>query len=176
MADLWQFREFDPLIGNVPGYTVFADDLNRIATRARSLLKFRSLGQIQFAAETVDWMIENYIREIKKPEEILRLRSVIEQAWQSKDEDGRISDDQEYDDAARFFHIEDCGAEEMTLSFVEDREYELIAQITDKTNVVEALKDCIGWYDLDDDADFPNGQSYEYFAVLALYLIGDALH
>jgi hypothetical protein len=167
-----QFDEFDPLNGSVLSYPI---DLSRIANRARSLLKSRSLVQIQSAANTADWMIENYIRDVKQPEEILRLRSIVEQGWQCKHEDNFISDDSEYHDAERFFHFEDHGRGEGAFDFIEDMEYELITQITDKTNEVEALKECIGWYDLNDDAAFPNGQSYEYFAVLSLWLIGDTL-
>jgi hypothetical protein len=37
------------------------------------------------------------------------------------------------------------------------------------------LKECIGWYFLDDDAEFPKGREFEYFAVLALWLVADVL-
>ena len=46
---------------------------------------------------------------------------------------------------------------------------------SDNTSKLNALKECIGNYSLDDDKDFSNGQEFEYFAVLALMQVGECL-
>ncbi len=45
----------------------------------------------------------------------------------------------------------------------------------ENTTALEALKEAIGNYVLDDDAEFPRGHEFEYFAVLALWLVADAI-
>ena len=46
----------------------------------------------------------------------------------------------------------------------------------DNTSVIDALKAGIIGYVLDDDSAFPNAHEYEYFAVLALWLVVDAVN
>lgn len=41
---------------------------------------------------------------------------------------------------------------------------------------LEVLKECIGAYVIEDDSDFPMGREFEYFAVLALWKVADAVH
>lgn len=40
---------------------------------------------------------------------------------------------------------------------------------------LDVMRECIHWYALEDDREFQNGQAFEYFAVLALWLVADTI-
>jgi len=54
-------------------------------------------------------------------------------------------------------------------------DYVPINTMGDGPNDVEILKDGINWYVLGDDEEFPDGEESEYFAVLALSYLAEAL-
>lgn len=47
--------------------------------------------------------------------------------------------------------------------------------IVDEDDYMYAFKQCYKQYTLNDDPEFPDGSDYEYFAVLALWLVADAV-
>jgi hypothetical protein len=108
-----QFDRFDPMTGDAPDAPFGL--LPTIVARARKLLASRSRKQIVSAAQTADWLIDEY-------------------------------------NSARGDGNHATGS------------------------AVDALKGCIGDYVLGDDPDFPNGREFEYFAVLALWKVADAIH
>ena len=54
---MFSFKEFNPLLDEVPSYPI---PLERIAYRARLLLKFRTIEQITQLVDYMEWMIEDH--------------------------------------------------------------------------------------------------------------------
>jgi hypothetical protein len=113
-------QDFDPLQGELDGQLthVFGDQL----TRARNLLKGRSLAEFYNALDALDWML----REGSGP----HLRNTL------------------------------AEADAFGISF---------------TSRVKALKAYRELFDIQDQAQFPNAHWYEYFAVLSIAYVLEAL-
>lgn len=152
-----QFDEFDPQTGVAPDHPF--SHLPAIVSRARALLENRTRDEIDSAAHNADFFIEEYFR-IEKDNYIRRLL--------------------------------DHGGRELGYLQEEERNEAGIRRLLDNwpseadeppphiptpenTSEVTALKVSIEWYTLDDDDDFPGGHEFEYFAVLALWLVADAM-
>lgn len=152
-----QFDErFDSLTGVAPDHPFRS--LPGIVERARALLSNRNRQQIVSASQSIDWFIQEYFRE-KKERFIRRLVDHGGPELAYLPEDRR----------------DESGIRELFDSWPGDAD-DRRPNISDGENTTElaALKECIGGYNLD-DAEFPNGQEFEYFAVLALRLISDAI-
>jgi hypothetical protein len=131
------------LSGTVPRYPF--SWLPSIIARARDLLRSRSNDQIEDAALSIDWAIEDCFRELKE-REIGRLR----QAAGDRGEDVSVFD--------------------LTL---DADDLDLPTRHT--TSQVDALKECIDLWDDIGGEGFPNAQRHEFFAVLSLSLVGGAV-
>lgn len=169
-----QFKKFNPKSGDAPRHPF--SYLPEIASRARALLKTRTADQIEDAASGIDWAIDEYFRSLKE-EEISRLKNEVESIRRWKDG----SDDTDFEAAAKFFDwIVDSPESEFSTEdghwvFNDQMEDELDIQTAGNTSEVEALKNCIDWWDDIGGADFPNGKTEELFAVLSLWLLADAI-
>ena len=92
-----------------------------------------------------------------------------------------MSDDAAIDDAAKFFDWvvdnpeSEFNTEEGHWVFNDRMEDELDIQTAGNTSEVDALKNCIDWWDDIGGADFPNGKPEELFAALSLWLLADAI-
>lgn len=141
------FRAMDPLEGRVPSYPFSL--LPTIVARARRLLAGRTREQIFSATRSIDWLIDEHFRR--------ELETAVEEAIGQ-------------------------GGPDLDQMSNEDRSQAAIQRIARRISMaadssaspesagmmgVDALRARIGSYTLDDD-DFPNGQEFEYFAVLAL--------
>ena len=153
-----QFDEFDPLTGAPPHYPL--SHLPTIVKRARALLTGRTRDEIVSAAHTADFLIEEYFTGEKDN----YVRRVLETGgWEL----GYLP----------YEARNEAGVRELLdnwLSEAADPAPDI--PTSENTSEVDALKECIGNYVLDDDADFPRACEYEYFAVLALWLVADAMH
>jgi hypothetical protein len=162
-----QFETFDPVLGNVPSYPFSM--LPEMASRARLLLKERTKDQIISAANGIDWAICEYFRTVKE-EEIERLREELTKPrrWKRSDEED------EWHYARKFFNfIGDDEYEEWVFNL--DTEDELDIPTEQNTSEVDALKNCINWWDDIGGNEFPDEKPYELFAVLSLWLLADSL-
>ncbi len=153
-----QFDEFDPLNGLVPTFPF--PNLPSIVERARRLLKNRTRDEIVNAARSTDFFIEEYFRN-EKDDFIQRLldrggRELGYLPYESRNEAGVLE------------LLDNWPSE------IDDPPPDIPSP--ENTSEIEALKECIGRYSLDDDPEFPNGREHEYFAVLALWLVADAMH
>lgn len=153
-----QFDEFDPLTGTPPDYPL--SHLPTIVKRARALLRGRTRDEIVSAAHTVDFFIEEYFTGEKDN----YIRRVLETGgWEL----GYLPYEARNEAGVRAL-LDDWPSE------ADDPPPDI--PTSENTSEVDALKECIGIYVLDDDADFPRAREYEYFAVLALWLVADAVH
>lgn len=152
-----QFDEFDPLSGVPPSYPF--SNLPSIVERARKLLAGRTRDQIIGAAQTADFFIEEYFASEKDN----YVRRVLETGgWEL----GYLPCE---------FRNE-AGVRELLDNWPSEADHPPpYIPTSENTSEVDALKECIGNYVLDDEADFPKGREYEYFAVLALWLVADAM-
>lgn len=167
-----QFEDFDPLTGSLPSspFSYMPD----IAWRARALLKSYTAKQISWIAEDIDWAIEEYFRDVKK-EEIDRLQRdlICLQKWKSDEWDEE--DEAEYQKIKKFFHWKG-DQENGAWVFNKDFEDELDIPTADSASEVDALKECISYLNqLDGEDELPKIKPFEYFAVLSLWLLADAL-
>ena len=153
-----QFETFNPLNGNVPTYPFSI--LPSIAFRARTLLKSRAKEQIIDAAHGIDWAIDEYFSEIKQ-EEISRLKHELDPSGEEFE---------------KYFEWDGGTVANGKWIFKDSNQDELDIVTAENTTEVDALKNCIGWWDDIGGEDFLQGKSYELFAVLALWLLADALH
>jgi hypothetical protein len=175
-----QFDTFDPVDGFVPGWPF--GSLPDIAKRARKLLakKRRTREQIVGGARIADFFIDEwYIRA--REAEIERLRDTIasfKKCDLDADDPEYIDAQREYIDAQRFFVQEVNAASRESLLFNKEMEYELADRVSERTSEVEALKDGVEGWTLDDETqqEFPEGGEHEYLAILALRLVADAIH
>lgn len=151
-----QFDEFDPLEGVAPSSPF--SHLPDIVERARRLLKNRTREEIISAARSIDFFIEEYF-VISKSDYIQHLLDT------GGYELGYLA----YEDRT------EAGVRELLdnwPSWIEDSPPDI--PTSENTSELEALVECIGNYKLD-DTDFPDSQEFEYFAVLALWLVADAI-
>lgn len=144
-----QFKNFDPLTGQVP-YWPFGK-LSGVAWSARNLLRNRSKDQIEQIANTASDSIDEYFRQAKD-EEIARLQNDQEWEFLEVDEDGNVR------------------------GLNSDRENELEFPTSDNTSDLDALTESVGtWSNIFDDGS-PDPEDYEYFAAMALWKVADAIY
>lgn len=144
-----QFKNFDPLTGQVP-YWPFGK-LSGVAWRARNLLRNRTKDQIEQIANTASDSIDEYFRQAKD-EEIARLQNDQEWEFLEVDEDGNVR------------------------GLNSDRENELEFPTSDNTSDLDALAESVGtWSNIFDDGS-PDPEDYEYFAAMALWKLADAIY
>lgn len=152
-----QFETFNPLTGDVPDHLF--SSLPSIAWRARALLASRTEAQIDSLAKELDWVIEEYFRELRE-NEILRLEGEL------------FGDDERFE---TFFEWDGGSRAKGSWFFKDSMESELNIPTAENTSEVEALKDCLDdWSDIGGD-EFPNCKAYESFAALSLWLLADAI-
>lgn len=169
-----QFKKFNPKSGDAPRHPF--SDLPTIASRARALLETRTAEQIEDAASGIDWAIDEYFCSLKD-EEIARLKRELNSPRRWK----HMSDDTGFEDAAKFFDwVVDSPENEFSPEdgrwvFNDRMERDLVQSISENTSEVDALKNCIDWWDDIGGDDFPSGKNEELFAVLSLWLLADAI-
>jgi hypothetical protein len=166
-----EIDRFDLKAGKVPSYPFFV--LPDIAARARRLLSPRSAEQIASAANSIDWVITEFFKA-NKEQEIERLRDVLTRTYNWR----RITSDEEagYREATRFFdwHADwECG--DGTWEFNQDLESDLLTLMAKKMGKVNALIECIDWWDDIGGEGFPDASPAEVFAVLSLSLLSEAI-
>ncbi|MDE2309982.1 MAG: hypothetical protein KGL01_04035 [Betaproteobacteria bacterium] len=152
-----QFDEFDPLTGVAPDHPF--SHLQSIVTRARQLLKNRTRDEIVSAAHNADWFIDEYFKS-EKDDYIRRL--LDRGGWELE----YLPEAQRNKEGIRWL-LDNWPSE------ADDPPPHI--PTPENTSELDALKECIGWYVLDDDAEFQKGREFEYFAVLALWLVADAM-
>jgi len=164
-----QFEDFDPLTGKVPYHPFY--HLPDIAWRARALLKSYTSKQISTLAENIDWAIGEYFNQVIE-DEISRLYDQLNEPRRYKYED-----EAPYLNAQYFFYwegdySEGCGSWIFDRSKVDD----LDVPTSHNTSEVEALKECLDYLEQIEDDELPNKKTYEYFAVLSLWLLAEAVN
>jgi len=156
MSFFRQFKNFDPVTGEVPDYPFSLMPV--IAARSRRLLKGRTRDQIVSAAGTADWMIGEYFRDTKEEYIGEALRRQLHPVWNMLPKDQRTE--------ASLRQLLDSP------SHGDDGPPNLPTR--ENTSELEALKESIDWYLLDNDEDFPSARAFEFFAVFALWQLADA--
>lgn len=151
------FSGFDPMVGMPHCWRL---DLEPLIRRARALLKGRSRDQVHAAAASIDWMINEYFAECEE-QEIRKQSKLNGILWDlipvgAEPTEGAIR--------LLFKH-----------GLTSDARARLDYATAENTSELTALQACIASYSIASDDDFPDAHAYEYFAVLALQLIGDAL-
>ncbi|SEL63966.1 hypothetical protein [Nitrosovibrio tenuis] len=156
MSYFRQFDNFDPYNGEVQSYPF--DLLPAIATRARNLLS-KPREQLIQIAETADWIVEEYFHNAREKyfHELL-----TEGGWELQEvpEEGRTE--------AAIRKFMENGFPGIT------NDPGSLFDNAGNTSVVTALKAAISNYSLD-GSDLAGTEEYEFFAVLALWLIADCL-
>jgi len=162
-----QFESFDPLNGDVPGFPF--EYMPEIATRARSMLVYKSKDKITAAAVRSNSEIEQYFRDMKT---------------QAVDElQVKLRDDQE--EFLRCFEWDGGNSWSGMWVYRDDMDEELEIPTARNTSEVDALKTIIEDRDscffLPKGAPVPDidhwqeGVTHELFAVLSLWLLADAI-
>jgi len=154
-----QFDLFDPKDGAVPSHPFSL--LPNIVRRARSILHERNRDEILIAAELVDSMIQNYFDQEK---DLFIEDQLQTNGWVCKYLD---------QDARNAVGLRDLVTRGLPDAADSSEYFDFPA--SDRTTEVEALKDCIDNHRTEYEG-FSNAKQQEYFAVLALWLIGDCLH
>lgn len=153
-----QFEDFEPKEGYVPSHPFSL--LPDIARRARQLLTERNSREIQAAAEMIDWILEdNLERETDK-----FINEQIENGGWAKE---HIQNAMKTEQDLRLFVNYD-------LYMLIDPELGPYCPNNDDQNEVTTLKTCIESYDIS-VSGFSNGEDYECFSVLALWMLADSL-
>lgn len=152
-----QFDEFDPLRGVAPAYPF--SHLPSIVERARRLLKNRTRDEIVSAARNADFFIDEYFRSEKDD----YIRQLLDRGgWELR--------------YLPYESRDEAGVRELLDNWPSEADDPPPDIPTpENTSELAALNECIGHYALDDDAEFPKGREFEYFAVLALWLVADAM-
>lgn len=151
------FGSFDPKTGDVPDHPF--SHLPDIAARARQILSWRSLDQIIHIAETIDWMVANYFDSC---------RSDVIQAIAAQG-DWQLGD--------RTYTVRSLADAESLLDGWPVEAEDVKPPLRDRYNTVAttALKACIDGFDVSNDPACPNASEADYFAVLALWKLQDAV-
>jgi len=141
-----QFDIFDPLEGQF-SYWSYPQAFS-VISRARSILRGRSAQQIKAIAEDASQIISSYFDSEKD--------YVIQQ----------IKEDQRYE------LLE--GDEDRVTGFKDEASEHYDVRTSDNTSDLEALQEAMGqFFDPSVFEDIDNLREYEYFAVLALWQVGD---
>jgi len=161
MGFFQQSDEFYLLTETTPSYPF--PQLPNIVSRAKQLLMNRTRKEIISAANIVEWFIDEHFIRCKDRliQDILTNEDSCDNwvlgylSYENRNESG-ICD---------LLDTWPSGADNPCPYF----------SSSDNTSELTALRECIEGYSLDDDVDFPNGREFEYFAVLAWWLIGQSL-
>lgn len=146
-----QFEILDPISGKAPRYPF---DLESIAGRARHLLKARTKRELVDLANHIDSSIEHYFQVIQD-DEIHRLEQAGDQYFCE-------------------FEADEFGGG--TFHFIREKWDELEIVTAKDMGEVAALQECITFWGNDLGLEeLSNVDPYEFFAVLSLWLIADAM-
>lgn len=159
-----QFEEWDPISDTVPESEF--GELSGVVRRARSMLISRTLVELRVAAEEIDWWIEDYFQTLKEME-ISRLRKLAEQSNAST----TVTAPEEQHALTYFSRDNSDGS----LVLLPEMEAVLDIPNEDSMTEVEVLRQCIDWNSQVEIPSFLNGKPFEYFAILALWLVADAI-
>jgi hypothetical protein len=161
MGFFQEFDEFYLLTETTPSYPF--PQLPNIVSRAKQLLINRTRKEIISAANIVEWFIDEHFIRCKDRliQEILTNEDscynwVLGYLPQEDRNESGICD---------LLDTWPSGADNPCPYF----------SSSDNTSELTALRECIEGYSLDDDVDFPNAREFEYFAVLAWWLVGESL-
>lgn len=160
-----QFETFDPKTGEIPGYPFTY--LPEIAIRARSILSLRSTEQITLIAQKIDDLVQGYFED----EKYWAIKTVREKI------DAGLCEQEEY------FEWDGGTLANGNWLFKEEMLDEMDVPTPQNTSEVDALKNIIEKRDSwlfwkKGDAvpeECPEGKDYEFFAVLSLWQVADAL-
>jgi len=141
-----QFKFFDPLTGKLP-YWPFHEG-NWIASRAKSVLYGRTDPEIRYLAQDASQMISDYFDQ-EESAAIEMLKSEGRTDLLESDEDGR------------FWRLKDEAVDSHDI------------RTSENTSDFDALQEALETLFDPSVLDVPNVNEYEYFAVMALCLIGD---
>lgn len=142
-----QFEHFDPLKGNFQNWTF--PQGSSIVYRARSILYGRTEKEIRAIAEDADQIISAYFDSEK--------HSVVE----------AIKAD------GRYELLE--GDEDRITGFKDEAAEHYDVRTSENTSDFDALQEAMGSFFDPSTLEVENLREYEYFAVLALWLIGDCV-
>lgn len=148
-------KEFDAFTDEVPFEPIWR--LRVMQARAKLVLENRSEHEIRVAASTIEWLTNEYFYKEKESWITLQVKT-----------NGSI-----------LRHLPDEDRTEYGLRELVDHNPDIISDEFDfpneeNTSRLEALEESLKGVDLDDE-NFPDAKPYEYFAVLALVLIGEAI-
>ncbi len=143
-----QFDNFDPLKGQFPNWPF--PQGGSIASRARSILYGRTVEQIREIASDADSIIESYFDNEK--------HSVLE----AIKADGR--------------HDLLEGDEDRITGFKDEAADYYDVRTADNTSDLDALQEAMDSFFDPTRVEIDNIHEYEYFAVMALWLIGDCVN
>lgn len=162
-----QFQNFDPMASYVPS-APFAL-LPEIANRARTLLRNRDQEQIIIIAKRIDHLVESHLCDLKD-------MAII---------DLKKKYDPDDDEFSRYFEWDGGTRENGRYLFNESMLDELGILTQDNASSVDVLKSVIDERDdhfylpegVPEPAsdEYAEGRDYEFFAVLSLWLLADAL-
>lgn len=148
-------KEFDAFTDEVPFDPIYR--LRGMQARAKLVLENRSEREIRVAASTIEWLTNEYFYKKKE-------------SWITH---------QVKTDGSILRYLSNENRTENGLRELIDHDPDIISDEFDfpneeNTSPLEALEECLKGIDLDDE-NFPDAKPYEYFAVLALVLIGQAI-
>jgi hypothetical protein len=141
-----QFKYFDPVKGKLPYFPFH--EANWIVSRARGVLYGRSDREIRLLAEDASQLIDFYF-DNEKDASIEMIKSEGRYELLDGDEDGR------------YFSIKDEAHEHYDI------------RTSENTSDLDALKEALGSFFDPTTVDVNDVKEYEYFAILALWLVGD---
>src|ERR1700740_3339113 len=158
MGFLNQFDRFNPLTGGVPTYPF--KSLPNIASRARALLRGRTIEQISYIARTADWLVYEYFRNERE--------KVARALFASRDPIVNLLSHEER--SAK-------GLANLLENWPENASMEPPYVADDgNTSAVQALKAVIsGYVVLEGDEELPDAKEAENVATIALWMVADAL-
>ncbi|MBJ9978434.1 hypothetical protein IAE35_23895 [Pseudomonas sp. S75] len=150
-------NDFDPFTDEVPYLRI--DRLKNLQVRAKNLVRLRSEIQLREASSTIEWLTSEYFYIEKES----WIRHQLETG-------GSVLRFLRYEDRTerglRELIDHHCGCD--------IHPSELDFSTEENTRPLEALEEALKGFNLDDH-DFPDAKPYEYVAVLALMLIGQAV-
>lgn len=149
-------KEFDAFTDEAPFDPIYR--LPGMQARAKLVLESRSEHEIRVAAATIEWLTYEYFGKEKE-------------SWITH---------QVKTNGSILRHLPDENRTEYGLGTLVDQNPDIISDEFDfpneeNTSRLEALEESLKGLDLDDE-NFPDAKPYEYIAVLALALIGEAIN
>ncbi len=153
--------EFYLLTEATPSYPF--RQLPDIVSRAKFLLKNRSKTEIISAANIIDWVLEEHFNQCKYE----CVQDILTNEESSNNWVLRYLSYEERDEMGITNLLDEWPTETGNPC--------PYFSSASNTSELTALTECIKGYSLDDDVDFPNGCEFEYFAALALRLVGKTI-